>query len=180
MSDRRVTSERATEGEAHIGLTPSVPVVLVEIETAERVWSRGPRPDPAWTFTDHSGHAHAYATRTDTLAANEVREPCGDPECICEGEGYTRTVWRCRKCFEVIEPGLIHGPYAVDVPWRPEWRMEARGEILTGPDEVVMVTVALADGRTLAGTAVCLSWSMGAFGGARSTWEGVGELRPVQ
>lgn len=173
----RITHESVIAGTASIGLTPVVDVMLIRIETAERIWSRGPRPDPDWSFTDHAGHLHTYAKRTETLRAVTVHEDCREPGCMCEGDGYDRTEWYCRACHETIVPGVIHGPYAVDVPSRPEWRLQATSAVLTAGDgSPVPTVIETIDGAVWAGEVVLESWAIGPGDHHRSTWVGVGEL----
>lgn len=89
-------------------------------------------PDRAWSYTDEHGHEHrwllpAQATTAALRKADQdealptlVRtyehhgcggDPCDDEDC----EGYTVTVWRCRECRDVVEPGREPDTEAMDV-----------------------------------------------------------------
>jgi hypothetical protein len=70
------------------------------------VTSNLPQPDPAWTFTDTAGHAHAYAAdgadHYPTLISKygEV-EWCNE----CEDTHADYLGMFCRQCDEKIRPG---------------------------------------------------------------------------
>jgi hypothetical protein len=112
------------------GASAGVGELMVE-RNDEVVWSRGPRPDKAWTFVDANGHFHAYDQGDEqrsypTLrATSEHRECNGSCGGACEGEGYDVTVYSCLACGEVIKPGLIEGEYSISIPRPYEWSARA-------------------------------------------------------
>lgn len=71
------------------------------------------KPAVGWTYTDPAGHVHSYVLDRDgvpRLPTLEVRTEhrdcnggCGDHAC----EGYDVTVWHCRECDAVVEPGFV-------------------------------------------------------------------------
>lgn len=180
-----VRSTVATAAEALIG-SAVVACTLVQTTYVERVWSRGPRRDPDWKYRDTNGHDHhavaAGGLARDvveypTLSVRSIPVPCNDPDCICDGEGYTRTEWRCRECGALVALGLIYGEYAIDMPHGTDWRLEVRGPIDGGVTPPCTVRISTIDGRVFEGEAECTRWVMGVAD--ESTWEGIGELRAV-
>lgn len=71
------------------------------------------KPAVGWTHTDPAGHDHSYVLdgdgvpRLPTLECRLVHRDCnggcGDHAC----EGYDVTVWHCRECDAVVEPGFV-------------------------------------------------------------------------
>ncbi len=96
----------------------------------ETIHSEGPRWDPMWRHVDKAGHPHVYGPKgsTPTLDARREERPC-DGTCggICQGEGYGVTVFTCPRCQEQIEPGVIRGPYTVQIPGPIDWRLDIDG-----------------------------------------------------
>lgn len=116
-------------GTARIDESFSIPGRLFLEQQVDRMSTRGPKPDPAWTFVDSNRHFHARSGDSwPRLRSKEVKVPC-DGSCggVCEGQGYGRTEWSCRICGEVIEPGLIPGPHDIFVPGPKSWRVEVEG-----------------------------------------------------
>jgi hypothetical protein len=81
------------------------------------VTSLGPREDPAWTFTDANGHAHATADGYPSLVwivdeEDYVVFEDGYPE-EYPGSGH----YECRECGEHIQPGMRGpSPYREFIP----------------------------------------------------------------
>lgn len=98
--------------------------------------------DPDWTLLDAAGHLHAYTAdgALPTLKTERVHEDCTDPEHpACDG--YTRTVYRCWICDEVVEPasrkteGRRYAPGRKLWEWnfrasaRDSWRFGRNGQV---------------------------------------------------
>lgn len=96
--------------------------------TQERIdiSTRGPKPDPRWSYTDTAGHFHARAEDGElpTLLARREQLPC-DGSCggVCGGEGYEITIHSCRICGEEIAPGMIPGPHYGTMPGMIDWEL---------------------------------------------------------
>lgn len=97
---------------------PDPPVIVVDPATV--AWETEPTdvarytvgvPERRWVFVDQAGHAHATTDDRDnplpTLMKQREHQPC-DGSChgLCEGAGYSATVYRCRDCGEVVEPDM--------------------------------------------------------------------------
>ena len=65
------------------------------------------KPDVRWTFTDHRGHVHTYSHEADpwpTLVQRSITHTAYDDGYVEEwGESW----WQCRKCHQVIKPGMV-------------------------------------------------------------------------
>lgn len=169
--------------EIHINDGPALDGELTIEQKAETVWSRGPRPDPLWTYTDHQGHEHQYVKdgdwfTTPTLRVEREHVPCdgtcGDSGC----EGYSIPHYFCVTCGEEIEPGLLHGPYQFTINMGYEWSVTVRA-LIGQLDEDCQVSVV--QGETIrSGTARVVSqegWrSTTGVRDGRSELVGVSEL----
>jgi hypothetical protein len=127
------------------GLHAVVTLDDVRVESGPVEWLRSllaSKPDPAWRYVDGAGHEHRWTiTEAPPMAGHgpsgvvetcerEWRHvPCdGSCGAECGNEGYSVTVWRCRSCGEVLDPG----PRYV-----PDYRGRTSGyPIYTGPATV--------------------------------------------
>lgn len=135
------------------------------------------KPDMRWQFVDAEGHWHAFSLDRDeqlpTLTWKTIPVPC-DGSCggVCEGEGTTRTEYRCRICDEVIEPGWVPdpGPHSIGGLWN--WRLVVQCYVPLGSFVTVRVST---PGGEFFGVALPHDGIFGSLG-ARSELSGHGPL----
>lgn len=102
-----------------------------------------PAADLTWEYTDSYGHYHARSTSSSTpyptLLAESVRMDC-DGGCggICEGKGYSTTVYTCLVCGELVEPGIVAGPHHFAVPGPADWSVDAQYVLPSRPTRAVL------------------------------------------
>lgn len=114
-------------GQVWIDNAPPLDADLLVEHQVIVVESLGSIPDRAWTYVDTAGHFHAWADdeTLPTLAEHHEQQPCnGSCGGVCDGEGYTGTIWTCRICAEPVNPGRIPGPHTHHMPGLTDWRVE--------------------------------------------------------
>lgn len=102
-------------------------------------------PDPNWEHVDPAGHYHARANNGDDPASN-YPTLLGDVEHVdCNGtcggdcEGYDTTVWRCRACGDVVQPGSRETDGRRYMDGLETWTVTVEQHITaTGPVSVVV------------------------------------------
>jgi hypothetical protein len=138
-----MTQVRSSAGTVRINDGEPVAAQLQITRETQVIRSAGARHDPGWTFTDTSGHFHAFAAdgEAPTLHSEEARLPCNGgcglgPDC----EGFTDTVWSCRICGEEIAPDMLDGEHSVLVETGSFWEISADAPWLTFAKVTVQFT----------------------------------------
>jgi hypothetical protein len=170
----------------HINGGPGYPC-QVNIEHDSKVeWSSSPKADESWSFTDVTGHFHAYDQSTDkygdrypTLLSRRERVACDhsdhDPDC----DGADIFHYHCRICDEEITPGLIPGPHSFVVPGRSQWyaKLTVPVDDLTGlGGEQVSFRMEAGEDAELFGIALVDRMEVGSDGRATLDLLGMGPL----